>query len=97
MALASEEILRKEEPDEGREARTILRQDPRRGSFPYAKLDGKHEMLFIDEEVTLAAFLRGEDQGSWERLIGLVEGNLMKAAKGDMKSESKGVESQVRS
>ncbi len=93
MPLTHEECFGREEneeevPDDVREARTILQQNPRRRLFPYAILDDKYGMLFHNEEDNLASFLRGEDQGSWDRLMELVEGNAKEATK----SESKVVE-----
>lgn len=70
-------------PDEICQARTILLQDPRRRFFPYAYLDEKYGMFYMDEEKDLASFFNGEDQRSWDRLMELVEGNANEAAKSE--------------
>ncbi|MCJ1262380.1 hypothetical protein MMC22_002250 [Lobaria immixta] len=72
--------------------RTMLRQNPRRVLFPYGVRD-REWLVRFDWRECLAAFLRGEDQRSWDRLQELVQGNAKKAAK----SESKGAKLQVRS
>lgn len=93
VPLTSDEEFGSEEneeevPDEVREARTILQQDPGRRLFPYAYLDDKYGNIFFDEEKVLASFLKGEDQRNWDRLMELVERNASEAAK----SESNGVQ-----
>ena len=66
---------------EGNEmVRTILGHDPGRILFPYGFLDESYGILIYDELENLAQFLRGEDQRSWDRLVGLVEGNAKKAS-----------------
>lgn len=77
----------REVPDEVREVRTILRQDPRRKLFPYAIVDWEFGGLGFDEEFNLEEFWKGEDQASWNRLMRLMERNAKEATK----RESKGV------
>ena len=66
---------------------SILEQDPRRILFPYAEMRGCDWLLCYEWEECFTAYSNGEDQRSWDRLAGLVEGNAKKAGK----SESKGV------
>ncbi|MCJ1426070.1 hypothetical protein MMC29_003972 [Sticta canariensis] len=68
------------------EVLTVHRQDPERIALPYAYLDDKYGMLFYDEEESLAAFVGGEDQRSWDRLMELVERNVKEATKRERKS-----------
>lgn len=72
----SEDAFDKEEKEN---VRTILRQDPGRLMFPYAYLTSLYGNLFYDHEESLAAFLKGEDQRSWNQLMRLVEGNAKEA------------------
>lgn len=58
-----------------------LEQNPGRILFPYAYLDDKYGWLFYDDEESLEAFSKVEDQESWNRLMGLVEGNAKEATK----------------
>lgn len=85
------------EKDFGEEAneavRTRLRQDPGRILFPYAARHDILGTLFYNDEESLEQFLKGEDQQSWDRLMGLVEGNARKAAM----RERKGVQLRVES
>lgn len=80
------------EEEEYEQVLAILQQDSRRIFFPYALLD-KYGVLYYDEETSLEEFLEGNDQMSWDRLIGLVKQNAKKA----MKSESKDVQMQAQS
>lgn len=61
--------------------RSILQQDPGRILFPYAFLDPSSGKLLYDERRSFEAFVRGRDQRSWNRLMGLVEKNAKEAAK----------------
>ena len=70
-----------------------LRQHPGKILFPYAFLNKKKGRLRFDEEASFEAFSRGEDQRTWDQLMGLVEGNAEKAAR----SESKDVEWRIQS
>lgn len=90
-------LPRKREFDnEGGElVRAILRQDPGKILFPYASLDEDTGRLFYDAKETFEAFLKGEDQRSWDRLIGLMEENANKIT--TTKSESKFAEWHARS
>ncbi|MCJ1268322.1 hypothetical protein MMC22_008210 [Lobaria immixta] len=72
--------------------RTILRKDPRRIFFPYAEIYSSG-MLFQDWDECFVAFFKGEDQRSWDQLMGMIEGNAKEATT----SGSKGVGSQAQS
>lgn len=64
-----------EVPGKVLEARTILRQDPRRRLFAYAFLDIPSGEFLYDKEEILESFWFGHDQESWDRLMELVEEN----------------------
>ena len=66
------------EPEDVQQIRRTLNADPRRRVFGYAILDGKYGACDIDEEETLAAFKRGEDQVAFDRLMGIVNANAAK-------------------
>ena len=88
------------EGDEGKNVFTILRQDPERILFPYVHMrekgmeDGDAAIIY-DAEESFKAFLKGEDQSSYDRLMELVEANAERAMV--TKSESKFLEWQARS
>lgn len=86
--LAEEQISE----EESKKVRSILQQDPGRMFFAYAYLDGSEETLTYDNKVGFDQVLKGEDQGSWDRLMGLVERNAETATK-----QSRGVQLQVES
>lgn len=54
--------------------------------FVYALIERDFGMSRLNEETTLAAFLRGKDQQAWDQLMELVEENtknaLMNRSKG---------------
>ena len=88
-SLSFEDILFTEE---FKDMLPILLQDSKRILFPYAiEPNGPDLPLQYCWEECFAAFLKGEDQKSWDRLAGLVQGNVKKAGK----SESKGVKVSV--
>ncbi|MCJ1267665.1 hypothetical protein MMC22_007551 [Lobaria immixta] len=95
LVCSSAECLSADEPrdKEGYEnVCTILGQDASRKLFPYgARVDAW--LLRCDWGECFAAFLKGQDQRSWDRLMGKVERNAKKAAK----SASKGVKLQLQS
>ena len=72
----------------------ILHQEPERIFFAYAYYDEFESGFKVkyNNEVGFDHFLKGEDQGSWDRLIGLVERNAETA-----KNKSRGVQSRVES
>lgn len=78
MPFPSEGTLDKEA---SAELHATLEQIPDRILFPYMILDDKYGMLFYDDEQSLEAFSNGEDQTSWNRLMGLVERNAKEAMK----------------
>lgn len=80
------------EADKGTEVFTILGQDPERILFPYvymreSGMEGRLAGINYDAEETFKAFLKGEDQSSYDRLMKLVEANAERAMVA--KSESK--------
>ena len=77
VPLTSEECYGQNEdptrvPEEVKKARLILNDDQNRRVFAYGSLDDKYGMVFEDEEENLAAFERGEDQASYDRLMSQV-------------------------
>lgn len=97
--LAGSDLLlpRKREFDNkvGELVRAILQQESEKTLFPYASLDEDTRQLFYDAKETFKVFLKGEDQRSWDRLIGLMEENANKIT--ITKSESKFAEWHARS
>jgi hypothetical protein len=53
-------------------ARQLSETDPSRRPFDYARVDDKYGMLFEDEEQNLTAFLEGQDQAAYDRLMAIV-------------------------
>lgn len=88
----SEEDISEEEKKGDQEIQSILQQDPRRIFFSYAAIDSLG-LLRYNKKDSLKEFWKGEDQKSWDQLMGLVKGNASEAAK----SKRKAVEWKVRS
>ncbi len=65
-------------PDEVKEAREILANDGCRRVFAYASLDDKYGEVYEDDEENLARFQSGEDQASYEKLMGQIKANAAK-------------------
>ena len=63
------------EPENVQQIRRSLNADPRRRVFGYATLDDKYGACDVDEEETVAAIERGEDQVAFDRLMGNVNAN----------------------
>lgn len=59
----------------------LLAQDPPRKFFGYANLRERDGELVYDMEQGSAAFLKGEDQASWDQLKELVERNAKRQSK----------------
>lgn len=81
--------------EEIEKVRIILRQEPGRKIFAYAfftYFDESELKVKYDNVVGFHRFLKGEDQGSWDRLIRLVERNAETA-----KKQSRGVQLRVES
>lgn len=83
-----EEIEKAYEPTERnktpevRQVRHLLEQDPGRRLFAYAELDTSYGMIFQNFEENVAAFLRGEDQSAYDRVMEQVTRNAQKGKKG---------------
>lgn len=65
-------------PKEVQQALRILEADPRKRLFPYASLDDKYGYLSGAEEAVLASFQRGEDQASYDKLMGRINTSIVK-------------------
>lgn len=82
MSLLREQADDQLKEKEDQPIRRRLREEPRRLLFLYAMVEEEDQMLFYDWDDCFLEFMRGEDQSSWDRLMGLVEGNAKRAANG---------------
>lgn len=69
-----------DESDETRKVRRILQEDPKRRLFAYKILDDKYGMLFDDEDENRTAFLRGDDQRAYDRLMEIFKANAARSS-----------------
>lgn len=77
------------EPDNVQQIRRVLSADAKRRVFGYAHLDDKYGTCYEDDEENEAAFWRGEDQLTFDKLMEKVNGN---AAKSTLSLESQNIQ-----
>ena len=65
-----------EERDEVQEITRLLEEDPKRRLFAYTILDDKYGMVFENDEENRNAFLKGDDQRAYDRLMQIVNANV---------------------
>lgn len=76
------------EAAEAREVRRRLREEPGRKLFAYCYQDSKYGMCLSLRDENREAFLRGDDQRAYDRLMGLVGQNAARARRGLARSNS---------
>lgn len=67
-------------PAEVKQVRQILANDTSRRIFPYTYLDDKYGFIAGVDDENLAAFQRGDDQASYDRLMELINANARNQA-----------------